>query len=83
MDLLCKKHESGAELTRRAFWISQLVLPFLPSCLLYCNLSIKMCIDFVQEVRTALPIWTLPYSNGLTFNEAHYGESGMPRFRSV
>jgi hypothetical protein len=42
-----------------------------------------MCIDFVQEVRTVLPIWTLPHTNGLTSDEAHYGESGMPWFYSV
>jgi hypothetical protein len=39
-----------------------------------------MSIFFVQEIRIVLSIWTLPHTNGLTFDEAHYGESGMPRF---
>lgn len=29
------------------------------------------------EVRTFLPIWTLPHTNGLTADELHYGQSGI------
>lgn len=29
------------------------------------------------EVRTALPIWTLPHTNGLTSDVSHYGHSGI------
>jgi len=41
------------------------------------KLFMTACVLFVQEVRTALPVWTLSHTNGLTQDESHYGESGM------
>lgn len=40
------------------------------------KLYVTACVLFVQEVRTALPVWTLSHTNGLTQDESHYGESG-------